>query len=62
MSIIIFTLAPLSTKKLMSTEFISQLTLEKFFRSVLGVTLFENSLSASDALKSILYMLSGFFS
>ena len=43
----------LSTKKFMSTESISQLTLESFFPLVLAVTLFANSLSDSDALKSI---------
>ena len=45
----------------MSTEFISQLFLERFFTSVLGVALFANSLSDSDALKLIQYMPSGFF-
>ena len=59
---IILTLAPLSSKKFMPMEFISQLTLESFFPSVLGVMLFANLLSDSDTLKSIQYMPSGFFS
>ena len=45
----------------MSTEFISQLFLERLFTSVLGVTLFANSQPDSDALKLIQYMPSGFF-
>ena len=59
--LIIFTLAPLLIKKFMSTEFISQFFLERLFTSVLGVTLFANSLPDSDALKLIQYMPSGFF-